>query len=117
MHDETQLKVFLKDYTPPPFLIPRIDLDIDLVAEDDARVAAKLVVYRHGKATGSGMALKLDLDEIEVESVTIDDTRLGPDRYTLDDRSLIVPGVPEASTGLVWCASKTNDMADLTTDN
>jgi len=95
MHDETQRTVYLKDYTPPPFLIPRIDLDIDLVAEDEARVAATLVVNRHGKATDSGNALTLDLDEIEVESVTIDDMRLGPNHYTLDDRSLIVPGVPD----------------------
>ena len=39
--------VYLKDYRPPPFLISEVDLDIDLVSEDDARVEAKLVVDRN----------------------------------------------------------------------
>ena len=98
MHPATQSTVYLEDYTPPPFLIPKIDLDIDLIAEDDARVAAKLVVNRNRNAPESGTALILDVDEIEVESVSLDDVRLGPDRYTLDERTLIVPSVPDTFT-------------------
>ncbi len=91
-----QTTVYLKDYTPAPFLIPEVDLDIDLVGEDDARVAAKLVVDRNRKAADPAAALRLDLDEITVESVAIDGTTLAPDRYTLDDRHLTLPGVPDA---------------------
>ena len=95
MDDATQRTIYLKDYTPPPFLVLKIDLDIDLIAGDNARVAAKVVVNRNRKARDSGTALILDVDEIEVESVTLDDARIGPDRYTLDDRTLIVPSVPD----------------------
>ena len=39
--------VYLKDYAPAPFLISKVDLDIDLVSEDNARVEASLVVDRN----------------------------------------------------------------------
>ena len=101
MHDETQRTVYLKDYTPPPFLIPRIDLDIDLVAEDEARVAATLVVNRHGKATDSGNALTLDLDEIEVQGAG----SLNPPRRAADrDRGF-------DQCGLVVCEEVTGTPA------
>jgi aminopeptidase N len=100
MDDAVQRTVYLKDYSPPPFLIPTIDLDIDFLAEDNARVAAKLVANRNRKqgAPGPGTALILDVDEIEVESVTLDGTLLGPDRYSLDDRTLVVRSVPDTFT-------------------
>src|SRR5260221_9940383 len=90
-----QTTVYLKDYTPPPFLIPEIDLDIDLTAESEARITATLVVNRNRKAPDSGTAFTLDIDEIEIESVTLDDTRLEPGRYELDARTLTVPSVPD----------------------
>ena len=73
-----QTTVYLKDYTPPPFLIPEVDLDIDLLGEDNARVEAKLVVRRNRQAADPTAALRLDLDEITVESVAVDGTTLGP---------------------------------------
>jgi aminopeptidase N len=98
MLPETQRTVYLKDYTPPLFLIPRIDLDIDLIAEDNARVEAKLVVNHDRKAVDSGTALVLDVDEVKVEAVSLDDVPLGPQRYTLDERTLTVPSVPGTFT-------------------
>ena len=91
-----QTTVYLKDYTPPPFLIPDADLDIDLIGDDDARVTTKLVVGRNRKAADAAAALVLDLDEVSVESVAIDGVTLGRDGYTLDERHLVVPRVPDA---------------------
>jgi len=98
MNDVAQPTVYLKDYAPPSFLIPRIDLDIDLIAEDNACVTATLDVVRNRNAPYSRSALTLDIDDIEVESVRLDDVVLGTDRCTLDERSLVVPGVPDAFT-------------------
>jgi aminopeptidase N len=98
MPSKTQSTVWLKDYTPPAFLIPRIDLDIDLIAEDNARVEAKLVVNHDRKAPDSGTALVLDVDEVEVEAVSLDGVPLGPPRYTLDERTLTVSSVPDTFT-------------------
>jgi aminopeptidase N len=98
MGDSVQTTVRLKDYAPPPFLIRRIELDIDLIAEDEARIAAKLVVERNRAAPACGTALSLDIDYVAVESVTLDDTRLGPERYALGDGSLVVSSVPDTFT-------------------
>jgi aminopeptidase N len=98
MQPATRQTVYLKDYAPPPFLVQRIDLDIDLVAEDDARVTATLAVSRNPRAPAPASGLILDIDEIEVEAVALDGVPLGMDRYTLDGRSLLVKGVPDAFT-------------------
>jgi len=96
MAPQAQTAVYLKDYTPPPFLISEVDLDIDLGGEDNARVTAKLVVRRNPGAADRTAALRLDLDELAVESVAVDGVPLGPDRYALDDRYLTLPDVPDA---------------------
>ena len=61
--------VYLKDYAPPSFLIPEIELDIDLVSEDDVRVSAQLAVRRNPQATDPAGALRLDLDELAVAAL------------------------------------------------
>jgi aminopeptidase N len=90
--------VHLEDYRPPPFLIPQVELDIDLLAESEARVRAQLTVQRNPAAPDPAAALKLDLDELSVEAVAIDGAALGPQRYTLDDHQLMLSGVPDAFT-------------------
>ena len=67
--------VYLKDYTPPPFLISSVDLDVDL-QEDIARVKARLVVHRNPKATDARAPLELNGDELELESVKVDGNTL-----------------------------------------
>jgi aminopeptidase N len=88
--------VYLKDYRPPAFLIPELELDIDLLGEDDALVAAQLTVQRNPAAADRPADLLLDIDEIEVESVAIDGTPLAEGRWSTDARHLTVTAVPEA---------------------
>ena len=89
---------YLKDYRPPAFLIPRVDLDIDLVSEDDARVEATLAVRRNPAATEPHPALTLDLDEVAIESVSLDGQRLPADRWHVTERHLVVRNAPESFT-------------------
>jgi aminopeptidase N len=91
-----QSTVYLRDYASPPFLIPTVELDIDFIAENNARVTAKLAMHRNRMASDPVAALSLDLDEIAVESVAIDGTVLAPDRYTLDETQLTLASVPES---------------------
>ena len=98
MDQATRRTIYLKDYRPPPFLIPAVDLDIALIAEDNARVEAKLAVTRNPDAGERATTLVLDIDGVDVQSVMLDDARLGPDRYTQDDRTLVVRGVPDTFT-------------------
>jgi len=90
--------VYLKDYAPPAFLIPDVELDIDFVDEEQALVVAKLVVRRNKEAAGAATELKLDLDELRVESVAIDGRTLAPGRFALDERYLTLKGVPDELT-------------------
>ena len=87
--------VYLKDYRPAPFLIPEVELDIDLLTEDDARVEAKLAARRNPDAPSSS-TLVLDLDDVIVESVAVDGELLDAKRWEADDRHLTVHDLPES---------------------
>jgi aminopeptidase N len=87
--------VYLKDYAPPPFLIPEVELDIDFINEREALVVAQLVVRRNPAAVGAAQELKLDIDELRVESLAIDGRALPPSRFVLDERHLTLRDVPD----------------------
>jgi aminopeptidase N len=90
---EAQAKaILLKDYTPPPFLIERVTLDVDIRA-DDALVKATLAVRRNPK--GKGNELELNGDELELVSLSLD----GKDfPHKVTSESLTLAGVPDAFT-------------------
>ncbi|MEO8142992.1 MAG: M1 family aminopeptidase, partial [Betaproteobacteria bacterium] len=90
---EAQAKaILLKDYTPPAFLIERVALDVDIRA-DDAIVKATLAVRRNPK--GSGTALELNGDELELVSLSLD----GKDfPYKVTNEILSLENVPGAFT-------------------
>jgi aminopeptidase N len=87
--------VYLQDYRPTAFLIPEVELDIDLQSEDDARVEARLDVRRNPEGEAS-RSLVLDLDEVTVESVAIDGQDLPAARWQADGRHLTIRDVPES---------------------
>jgi aminopeptidase N len=92
----------LEDYAVPAFLVPRIELDIDLF-EDDARVRARLEVQRNPEAAAPTSPLLLDVDELTIESVVLDGIALTPDRYRLDERRLTIPNVKDAFELVTVC--------------
>ena len=94
--------VYLKDYTPPPFLISTVDLDVDLQS-DIARVTATLAIRRNPKAADLNVPLVLDGDELELESVALDGTQLPAPAYTVDAKHLTVVAVPDQFTLKTVC--------------
>src|SRR6185369_7347363 len=89
---ESQAKaILLKDYTPPPFLIERVSLDVDIRA-DDALVRATLAVRRNG---ASSAPLVLDGDELELVSLLLDGKEK---KHDVTKETLTIPGVPDAFT-------------------
>src|SRR5206468_4437952 len=98
MREPQPKTIHLKDYTPPPFRVETVHLDVDIQA-DHAIVRATLAIKR--SAPGD---LVLDGDEVELVSVAVDGRsarhevtkeRLTvydvPDRFTLETVSRIVP--------------------------
>jgi len=94
MLNPTPSTVYLKDYTPPPFLISTVALDVD-IQDDYARVAATLAIRRNPKSADPDAPLVLDADELELESVALDSHRLPASAYTVDPRELTIAAVPD----------------------
>ncbi|HYL23707.1 MAG TPA: aminopeptidase N [Burkholderiales bacterium] len=99
MREPQPKTIYLKDYTPPPFRVEDVDLDVD-IRDDHALVRARLDIRRNA---GTG-PLILDGDELELVSVSLDGRvprhevtpeRLTvydvPERFTLETLSRMVP--------------------------
>jgi aminopeptidase N len=83
--------IHLKDYTPPPFLIDRVSLDVEIRAED-ALVKATLSVKRNGT---SKAPLVLDGDELELISLLLNGEKKN---HQVTAEALTIPDVPDAFT-------------------
>src|SRR4051794_8943113 len=90
--------VKLADYRPPHFLIDTVDLVFELGASD-TRVQSRLRIRRNPEAGERGVPLRLDGEELELVSLTLDDEALGANRYQLpSEGGLLLGDVPDAFT-------------------
>ena len=87
---------YLKDYSPPDYWCPEIDLDIDIQA-DHTLVTSNLKLTRNHDVENSH-SLRLDCDELELVSIAIDDKPLAPTAYTLSEDGLTLLNPPENFT-------------------
>ncbi|MCG6877446.1 MAG: aminopeptidase N [Betaproteobacteria bacterium] len=97
MRDPVPTVVHLEDYRPPAFLIPAVELDIDL-HEDHALVKARLEIRRNPAAGDPNAPLSLDGDELELVSVALDGRTLSAREYTVDASRLAIHTVPDSFT-------------------
>ena len=97
MREPAPKTIYLKDYTPPAFLISSIALDVD-IRDDHALVRANLEIARNPKAAGAGAPLLLDGEEVELVSVALDGRTLAPGEFVLCEESLGIAAVPERFT-------------------
>ena len=83
----------LKDYTPPPYLIEEVELDVALDPKA-TRVAAKLRVRPNPKVATGGRPLVLDGENLKLQSLALDGKRLSPEDFELKETSLSIASVP-----------------------
>ncbi|MBE0615911.1 MAG: aminopeptidase N [Burkholderiales bacterium] len=93
MREPAPKTIYLKDYSPPAFLISSVDLDVD-IREDHTLVRAVLDIRRNPQSADAGGALLLDGDEIELVSASLDGRALAPGEYSLTPESLAIVNVP-----------------------
>ena len=86
--DTTQ---YLKDYTTPDYLISDIGLEFELNETATVVTATSQVICQR-----AGEPLKLDGEDIELLSVSINQHSLEAGEYTLGDGVLIIEDVPDA---------------------
>src|SRR5690348_13474212 len=84
---------FLKDYTPPDFLIEEVNLDVAL-APKAARVASNLRLRPNPKAASGHRPFVLDGEGLALESLALDGKPLAPSDYEVKEGSLTIPKVP-----------------------
>ena len=97
MLTSTPKTIFLKDYTPPAFLVSSVDLDVDL-QDDHALVRTKLAITRNPASADRNAPLELDGDELELVSVALDGQGLASGKFTVSAEHLEIPGVPDQFT-------------------
>jgi aminopeptidase N len=91
MREAQPRTIHLKDYTPPPFLVERVSLDVD-IRDDDALVKATLQVRRNG---AHREPLVLDGDELELVSLLLNQEQKP---YQVTAETLTVADVPDSFT-------------------
>ncbi len=84
--------VRLQDYRAPDYLIDDVELTFEL-ASRDTRVSSRMRVRRNGEHE---TALRLDGDELRLESVAIDGEPLAADRYSVDENGMTIASPPES---------------------
>jgi aminopeptidase N len=96
MRTETPQAIFLRDYTPPAFLIDTVDLDV-AIFDDHARVTARLVMRRNPQARDPNASLVLDGEDVELDTVRVDGRALAPGEFVLSqDKLLLHVELPES---------------------
>lgn len=95
MTQDTPQTIRLADYTPPPFLIDTVDLDV-VFQSGEAQVTAKLMMRRNPAAQTPDAPLVLDGCELELISVSLDGAVLPDDRYGLTATRLTLHDLPDA---------------------
>ncbi len=93
MHTKNSKTIYLKDYTPPPYLVTTVDLRFEL-DEDTTHVHASMAMVRHPERGSENEPLVLNAENIAIHSVKLDGVELAEDRYTHDSRLLRIDNVP-----------------------
>ena len=77
------------DYKKPPFLVPQIDLDFDLISPQRANVSSKMYVKRNEPKAD----LILDGVDLKLKTIALDgvDLKLERQEFQINDETLFIP--------------------------
>ena len=98
------------DYTPPPFLIETVDLDVEL-GQETTGVVSRLAVRRNPAAASRPADLVLDGKKMELVSVHLDGRPAVPE---LTPETLTLRGVPDSFSLEIATRLRPQDNTELT---
>lgn len=91
---EKKTPVYLKDYSPPAYLIPKIDLHFTL-GEEKTLVRSKLYLQRHPSySKKKNLPCRLNGVNLKLLRLRLQGKELTPKEYVLDAESLTLPKPP-----------------------
>ncbi len=111
MSTKTPKTTYLKDYAPPPYRIPAIDLRFEL-GEDSTTVHSRLRIDRADTAP-AGAPLVLDGQQLELLALALDGTPLPATRYRVDADRLTLFDPPDSFELAVTTRIRPQDNASL----
>ena len=97
MRTDEPRTIHLSDYTPPDYLVESLSLHFSLEPEA-TRVRAELKMAANHDHAAQARPLKLDSDDLPLESIAIDGKALDAGAYTHDASGLTVHRPPERFT-------------------
>ncbi len=91
---QTHTITYLKNYSPPDFLIDNVHLDFE-VHEDQTRVKSVLHIRRNPKSLSPTADLILDGEALVLQALFLDGKALSSDAYEHSKKQLKIKNVPE----------------------
>ena len=95
MTNDTPKAIHLTDYQPPAFLIEGVALEFDLTP-DDTTIVARSDLRRNPEHGTAHAGLRLDGEDMELVSLSVDGKELAADQYALDGSGLSLSDLPDA---------------------
>ncbi len=112
MHEHAHKIVYLKDYTPPDYLIGTVELHFDL-HEEFATVRSFLTLHRNYDKAQQKRPLILDGRHLLLKKVLLDDRPLAEEEYKVDEESLTIFDVPDVFSLAIETEIKPQDNTTL----
>jgi aminopeptidase N len=111
MRDATPQTVYLKDYTPPEYLIDSVELDFDL-DEQRTVVRSRLNLRRNPAIKADGVSLTLMGEELELIGIAVDGVALAETAFALSLESMTIHQVPQDRPFTVSIENRINPKAN-----
>ncbi|WP_305073688.1 aminopeptidase N [Propionivibrio sp.] len=93
MSHDTPTPIRLEDYTPPPFLIDAVKLDVDV--RETGTITTALLDVQRNPALAARVPLALDGEDLETLAVDIDGRTLAASEFSIEGNRLTIAEVPD----------------------
>ncbi len=111
MRDAAPQTVYLKDYTPPEYLIDSVELDFEL-HEERTVVRSQLHIRRNPACRNDQTSIMLMGEELELISIALNGKPLTEADFTLTPETLIIHNVPQELSFVVNIENRINPKAN-----
>jgi len=111
MRDATPQTVYLKDYSPPEYLIDKVELEFDL---DEQRTVVRscLSLRRNPQSHSDCVSLSLTGEELELIGISLDGVALAETDYVLTPEAMILQQVPQNKAFVLSIENRINPQAN-----
>jgi aminopeptidase N len=111
MRDATPQTVYLKDYTPPEYLVDSVELEFEL-DEQRTVVRSRLCLRRNPDIKADGVSLTLMGEELELIGVAVDGDALDETAFALSPEAMTIHQVPRDRPFVVTIENRINPKAN-----